>query len=592
MKILGLSFGFHDASASIIVDGEFIAGTSEERFSRIKNDKSFPINAIEFCLDHIKSNICDIDQIVYYEDNTLKFDRICNSSLKNNDIEYLMNTIDSWIERDSFNIEQFISDRLCYPISNISYTTHHQAHAASAFYQSPFEKAAILTIDGIGEYETTGMFYGNGNNLEKIKTFGASNSIGLLYSAFTAFIGFKVNEGEYKVMGMSAFGKPKYVDKILTTVKIGDLGEVIVDSDYYNFSTPKQSLYTDKFLKVFGIQRDESIPFFTDSCASFAPDYLTDVEKRDMAQYNQYYADIAASIQSITMTVISKLSDTALKMCNTNLLCLSGGAALNSVANGLLRNKKNIEDLFIQPNSGDAGSSLGAALYYAHNIKRIDRVKGFNSCYKGMGWERAAIEKTIEEHKVNNYSSLDDEDVFFDKVSDLLLDENVLGLLSGRAEWGPRALGARSIIANPSFPNIQSVVNSKIKFREAYRPFAPSVLAEFAKEWFEIDGDLNYSSPESFMLTVAKVKEDKKEQIPSVVHADGTARVQLVWSDISPDYHKLIKSFYDKTGIPIILNTSFNLKGEPIVNSPEDALMTFSYCDMDFLIMKPFIIGK
>ncbi|MDB4805126.1 hypothetical protein OAH16_00825 [bacterium] len=592
LKVLGLSFGFHDSAASLLINGDFVAGSSEERFSRVKNDNTFPVESIKFCLNYAGLDIKDLDHIVYYEDPHLKFSRICNASLKNNDVEYLLNVIDSWIIKDSFDIVEYISSKLDYPSEHITHITHHLSHASSAFFQSPFRESAILTIDAIGEYETTGIYHGKDNTIEKIASFNAPNSIGLLYSAFTAFLGFEVNEGEYKVMGMSAYGHPKYIKDIMGMIEIDNSGQVKINEEYFNFYTPKSSLYRDKFIDVFGKPREKNTAFFTGKCLEYSPSYLSDEEKVSLSNENQYYADIASSLQKVSEIAISKLVDTALKLCDSNYICMSGGVALNSVANGLLRTKDKPKDIFIQPNAGDAGSSLGAALYYSHSIKNFPRVRKFDSCYKGISWNKEDIQKALLRLGLEKYHYIDDDYTFFNEVTELMLGKNVLGWFTGRSEWGPRALGSRSIIANPSFPDMQEIVNQKIKFREPYRPFAPSVLAEHATEWFEVGEGLHDSSPESFMLSVVNVKENKRSFIPSVVHADGTARIQLVRENINPDYYNLINAFFDKTSIPMILNTSFNLKGEPIVNSPEDAIMTFSYCDMDYLIMKPFIISK
>ena len=590
INVLGISFGFHDASAALLIDGNFIAGAHEERFTRKKHDESFPKNAIDFCLEEAKISFEDLDQIVFHENIPMKLDRIINSSITNNSPEYLSNIMDYWINDDMLSIKNYISKQLSFPIEKISYVDHHLSHASSAFFLSPFKESAILTIDAVGEYETTTLYKGFDNSLTKLLSYKLPHSIGLIYSAYTSFLGFEVNEGEYKIMGMAAFGSPVFTEKLKTTFEVKDSGEIVVNEKYFEFITPTKLLYKNDLCKIFGEPRVYDTPFFTPEFIEIAPSNLSKKEKETLAIKNKYYADIAASLQKVTQETILKLARTALEKAETNNLCMAGGVALNSVANGLVRESLDLDGLFIQPAAGDGGTSLGAALYYTHVVKGLSRNYSFNSCIIGSHWSKDEIKKQLYHHTIEHIIEIEDSDKYFDLIADLLIQKNVIGWYNGRAEWGPRALGSRSIIADPRHDDIQEIVNQKIKFREPYRPFAPSVLADKAKEWFLFSGNVALHTPESFMLSIVEVKEEKKSLIPAITHVDGTARVQLVWEEVNPDYYKLINTFYSKTGVPVILNTSFNLRGEPIVNSPYDAIITFSYSDMDYLAIPPFIV--
>jgi len=590
LKILGVSFGFHDSSAALVIDGKLIAGTHEERFTRIKHDDQFPQNAINYCLKKAQLTINEIDQIVYHENSSLKMDRIIKSSINNNNPSYLSSVIDSWLSEGFFSSASYISQKLSYPIEKISYINHHDSHAASAFLASPFEESAVLNIDAVGEYETTTIYQGVKNKLIKLQSYSLPNSIGLMYSAFTSFLGFEVNEGEYKVMGMAAFGDHIYQDKIKETFSIDETGEIKIDESYFEFLTPTTSLYKRRLCDLFGPPRDRNTPFFTPEFMHMAPENLTMNQKQNFANINKTYADIASSLQKITEDIILKLVRDALKRTGSKYLCMAGGVALNSVANSCIRETYDLDGFFIQPAAGDSGTSLGAALHYTHCVKDIKRDNLTHSYLLGSSWTKSEIKNQLDTYSIEKYDEIAEEDKYYDLITDLLIDNKVIGWFNGSSEWGPRALGSRSIIADPRNENTQDMVNKKIKFREPFRPFAPSVLAEHAKEWFEFSGNIKTHMPESYMLTTAKVKKDKQSQIPAVIHVDGTARIQLVWEEMNPEYYKLILSFYKKTAVPIILNTSFNIKGEPIVNSPYDAIITFTYCDMDYLAIPPFIV--
>ena len=589
-NILGLSFGFHDSSAALVIDGEFVFGAHEERFSRKKHDHDFPIDSINFCLKSANLKIFQIDRIVFYENTSLKLDRVLKFSIADNKPDYLATVISSWLSEGFFSPEYYISKKLSFPIEKISCINHHDSHAAAAFLPSNFEEAAILINDAVGEYECSSIYKGSGNDLIKISSLSIPYSIGLVYSAYTSYLGFEVNEGEYKIMGMSAFGNPKFSEKVNKTFNMESNGELFVDSSYFDFTTPTEQMYTSKLIELFGKKPSVyDTPFFTPDYLHLAPDYLSENEMLTMGTDNQFYADIAASLQCVTEEIVLKMAQKAIRLTGLNKLCLGGGVALNSVANSVLQSELNLEDIFIQPASGDGGSALGAALHYTHCTLRIPRKKKFHSCLKGSLWSVSEIRDQIEKYTIEQYDEFGD-DEFYGKLSELLIEKNVIGWFSSNSEWGPRSLGARSIIADPRYKDTQEIVNRKIKFREPYRPFAPSVMAEYAKEWFDFSGKLDLDSPESYMLSVARVKSGMALKIPAVTHVDGTARIQLVWKETNPSFHQLLKKFYERTGVPILLNTSFNLRGEPIVDSPYDAILTFSYSGMDYLALRPFII--
>jgi carbamoyltransferase len=590
MYILGISFGFHDSSVALINNGILVSAVSEERFSRVKNDSSFPKKAVEYTLLNESISIDDIDKIVYYEDNLLKLNRIVEFSQYDGQ-EYFNQTLNSWIEYDRLDIKSKIANLLQIDRSKIYTLKHHLSHIGSAFYPSGFSESAILTIDGVGEYETVTISKGKENTIELVDTIELPNSLGLFYSAYTSFLGFEVNEGEYKVMGMAPYGKPIYRDKILKTIDIDYVNKSFcINEKYFKFRASLTKLYTEKLEELFGEPREPNMPFFTPEYMNLAPIELSIENQRDIADKNLYYANIAASLQDVTQDIILLLVEKTIDLVPSKNLCISGGVALNSVANGKIRESFN-GNLFIQPSAGDSGSSLGAALYYYHHVLGNKREWSQNSALLGEKLFLSSIEEDINnnlfEEKVDHYNDLDE---YLEQVSDLLIEGNVVGWVNGKFEFGPRALGSRSILADPRKEEMKLIVNEKIKFREPFRPFAPSVLYEEAHKWFNIKEDLPANAPENFMLTVCTVKDDKKGLIPAIVHTDGTARVQLVREDINPNYYRLIKNFYEKTGVPLILNTSFNLKGEPLVRTAQNAIRTFSYSEMDYLAMFPYVI--
>ena len=562
MYILGLSFGYHDSSASLISDKKIIASSLEERFSRIKHDKNFPYLSIKFCLECENIDINDIEKVIFYEDTVLKFDRILETI---EDKELLSSLIDQYMPL--LDIQSYIANKLNIDKNKIFTANHHLSHISSHLI-SNYEESVILSIDGVGEYETLTIYQSKDNNLTKLFTKELPHSVGLLYSAFTAFLGFEVNEGEYKVMGLASYGNPIYKDKIYELLEIED-DDFFIKDGFFNFNSV-DTLYTKKFLDKFGNEKVGS-------------DY-------DLEQ-DKYYVDVASSIQSVTEDLVLMYINKATKLSGSKNVCLCGGVALNSVANEKVKQQYKDINLFVPPDPGDGGSSLFCALYYAKYIKKVPTQYKLESPFLGKRYSIEELKKDIYESFTGEYIQIDDKDKFFDYVSDLLIKDNVIGWFYGEFEWGPRALGHRSIIANPMNKEMKDIINSKIKFREAFRPFAPSILNDYAKEYFKI-GTVGYNEIESYMLGVSDVFPDKIDKIPAVVHEDNTGRVQVVFKENNEMYYRLIESFYKKTGVPVILNTSYNLKGEPVVSSLKDALLTFSYSYMDYLVAYPFILSS
>lgn len=582
MIILGISFGFHDASAALIVDGVFVAGAAEEMFSRKKHDKGFPKSAIAYCLQTYNLSAHDVDAIVYYENPSLKLDRLLSSCIQNQEVALFSTTIQRWMADGLWDVKAFLATTLHVDEAKIHMVDHHLSHASAAFFPSGFERAAVLTLDGVGEYETSAIYVGENHTLTKLESIALPHSIGLWYSAFTAFLGFEVNEGEYKVMGMAPYGKAIYSDKIKQTLGCCDAERFEINETYFNFLTPKDSLFTDQLVSLLGKPRNPEAPFFLTPSLKH--------QTQHEALQNQYYADIAASVQSIIEEVVVSRAAKAMRLTGSKSLCMGGGVALNSVANNKIRAILKPERFFIQPASGDGGSSLGAALYYYHSISQTAKQWSMHSALMGKSYTHNEIEEAIATNSIEKVVKYDTTESLTQWCAQMLVSKKVLGVFNGSFEWGPRALGARSIIASPAFEEMKHIVNEKIKFRELFRPFAPSVLAEYAHEWFEIDPDLPMGSPEDFMLSVVKVRPEKKELIPAITHVDGTARIQLVRREVNPFYYDLIFEFYKITGIPLVLNTSFNLRGEPIVSSPKTALTTFGFSEMDYLVMPPYVV--
>ena len=587
MNILGISAYYHDSAACLLKDGELIAAAQEERFTRKKHDESFPKHAIDFCLKKAGINVKDLAAIAFYDKPLLKFNRILETYLQfaPKGINSFLHSVPVWIGEKLW-IPSHIEKHLGYK-GEILFAEHHESHAGSAFYPSPFSRSAILTVDGVGEWVTASLGRGNGSNIEIISELNFPHSLGLLYSAFTYFTGFKVNSGEYKVMGLAPYGKPVYVDKIYKNlVDLRSDGSFRLNMDYFDYCVGLK-MTTKRFDDLFdGPRRDPE----------------SNLTQREM--------DLACSVQAVTEDIVMKMAAHLRKETNETNLCMAGGVALNCVANGKLLRSGLFENIWIQPAAGDAGGALGAAytIYYRHFEQKViakkdrDNQKG---SYLGTEYSNDEIRKFLEKHGIpfHLYNSIE---AMCDSVSDLLIAGNVVGWFQGRMEFGPRALGARSIIGDPRLPEMQKKMNLKIKFRESFRPFAPSVMAEHASEWFEIAGESPY------MLLVADVARhlrrnmtdiekdlwgiDKlnivRSEIPAVTHVDYTARVQTVHKQDNPIYHQMLSMFYGKSGCPVIVNTSFNVRGEPIVESPLDAYQCFMRTEMDILVLGNYVLEK
>ena len=591
MYILGISCYFHDAAATLIKDGVVISAAEEERFSRIKHDYEFPENAINFCLNLEGIEAEDLEYIVFFEKPFVKFERLllCTMQTFPRSMKLFREAMITWLG-DKLWIKHLLQNKLGVDSSKILFSEHHLSHAASSFYCSPFNEAAILTVDGVGEWTTATLGIGRGTDIKLLKEIRFPNSLGLLYSAFTAFLGFEVNEGEYKVMGMAPFGDPKYVDQVYEVVNVDDEGGFELDMDYFSFHYSTEKTFTKKFEKLFGEPRDPKANFFTD--ASGYPSYFGDKpsDYDEIAKQNQYYADIAASIQVVTEQIMVKMANYAYKETGLKHLCMAGGVALNSVANRKILSETPFEDIYIQPAAGDGGASTGAALYCYHGILGKPRNFVMEHAYWGQEHSPADTREFLKENNIS-YELIEDDQKLIERVVDSIQNGKVIGWHQGRFEWGPRALGNRSILADPRSTEMKDIVNVKIKFREPFRPFAPSILEEKAGEYFDIDEPERHY-PARFMLYVTDVREDKRDILPAVTHVDGTGRLQTVRKDLNPKYHKLIETFGDATGVPVLLNTSFNLKGEPVVNTPAEAFSSFSASGMDLLVLGNYLITK
>lgn len=609
MYILGISAYYHDSGVALIKGETIIAAAQEERFTRIKQDDSFPKESIKYCLNEANIKLEEIDYIAFYDKPFIKFERLLETYLTEapRGFKSFMLSIPVWLKDKLFLketlarefkslyeelnptfFEKEAKDFKSKIINKFMFGEHHQSHAGSAFYPSPYEEAAILTIDGVGEWATTSLSYGKNNKIEFLKEINFPHSLGLLYSAFTYYTGFKVNSGEYKVMGLAPYGEPKYSKLIKEhIIDIKDDGSFKLDMSYFNY-TSGLTMTSNKFHELFG-----------------AP------PRKKEGELTQREMDLAASIQNITEEVMLKLAQYARDITGSKNLCLAGGVALNCVGNGKILNANIFDNIWIQPAAGDAGGSLGGAysVYYQEldNPRKIfsselDKMQG---SYLGPKFSNDEIKEYLD--SVNaKYELLQDEDKLLDIISEELASEKVVGWHYDRMEFGPRALGHRSIIGDARSIKMQTIMNLKIKYRESFRPFAPSVLREKVNEWFELD----YDSP--YMLLVAPVKKEKlkkmtkeeeklfgieklnipRSEIPAVTHIDYSARIQTVHKETNPRYHQLISKFEEKTGCATIVNTSFNVRGEPIVCSPEDSYRCFMRTEMDILVIDDYILYK
>jgi len=589
--ILGVSCYYHDAAAVLLRDGVLVAAAEEERFTRLKHDFGFPTNAIRFCLDEAGLQGSDLDYVVFFEKPFRKLDRILMTSLQMYPQSWRVfrESMISWMI-DKLWVETTLQSELNIAKEKILFCEHHLSHAASAFLCSPFDEAAILTVDGVGEWVTATYGIGRGNDVRLLKQIEFPHSIGLLYSAFTAFLGFEVNEGEYKVMGMAPYGQPRFVDKVWKLVRQNRDGSFSLDMDYFCFHHSPTQTYNHTFVELFGQPRPSKMMFFTD--ATGFPKYFGKPpdDYSSLSRLNQHYADIAASIQQVTEELLIAMANHLYRESGLKRLSIAGGVGLNSVANSRILRETPFEELYVQPAAGDGGGALGAALWAYNTLLGKPRNFAMNHAYWGRSYSPAEIADFLRDHNIPHHH-FDQDEGLLDQVVDRLMRGKVVGWSQGRFEWGPRALGNRSILADPRNPEMKDIVNAKIKFREPYRPFAPSVLAEQAEKYFDLPNAAKHL-PARYMLYVVPVRENQQANLPAITHVDGTGRLQTVFSEQSPRYYRLIERFGQATGVPVLLNTSFNLRGEPIVNTPANAFNTFSKSEMDCLVLENFLIEK
>ena len=591
-KILGISAFYHDSAAALIIDGKIKAAVQEERFSRVKHDARYPGNAVEYILSEFKLKLNEIDHIVFFEKPFLKFERLLETYLAfaPKGFKSFSLSMPIWLREKLFQ-KKFLFDKLKQhdqnfkDINKIKFSEHHYSHASSAFYPSPFKESVVLTLDGVGEWATTTVAIGKKNNLDIIKEIYFPHSIGLLYSAFTYYTGFKVNSGEYKVMGLAPYGSPKYKDLILKhLIDLKDDGSFRLNMKYFNYATGL-TMTNKHFSNLFG--------------------HPVRNPKKD--KLTEFHMDIAASIQSVTEEIVLRLTKNIALKYKIKNLCLAGGVALNCVANGKILKEQIFENIWIQPAAGDAGGSLGAALAYWHHelgMPRTEFKDQMNGSYLGPKFDNDTIELKLNKLKANFTKKTPSEVSKF--IASELANSKTVGWFQGRMEFGPRALGGRSILADPRSEKMQKELNLKIKFRESFRPFAPSVLREDLSNWF----DMNYDSP--YMLLVSDVKKEKqikmsasdsklfgidklnvkRSSIPAITHVDYSARIQTVHKETNPKYYDLINEFKKITNCPVLVNTSFNVRGEPIVCSVEDAFNCFMGTNLDILVIEDFILIK
>ncbi len=595
MNILGISCFYHDAAAALLVDGQLVAATEEERFTRKKHDSSFPKHSIDFCLKFAGLTANDLDYVVFYEKPLVKFERLLQTSLSTfpKSWEVFRESMTTWFDEKLW-VKSKLQTAIGVPPSKILFVEHHLSHAASTMFCSPFEDAAVLTVDGVGEWTTASMGQAtanwNGaskpNQISLDRELRFPHSLGLLYSAFTAYLGFRVNNGEYKVMGMAPYGKPKYMDEVYKTVKVDNDGGIVLNMDYFSFHHSTQHTFNQKFVDLFGPPRPLEAEFYSETTH---PNKSHPKWDNAVAERNQKYADIAASIQRITEEIILKMVNYTHRQTGSKNLVMAGGVALNSTANGRIMREGPFENLFIQPAAGDSGGAIGAALYVYHVVLGQPRKFVMEHAYWGAEYSEGEMAEAIKGTDFK-YQRFDNDDKLLDRAVDTLLQSKVIGWYRGRFEWGPRALGNRSIIADPRREEMKEIVNTKIKFREPFRPFAPVVMEDRMTEYFN-SPRLDTQYPPRFMLMVSPIPQDKWDKIQAVCHM-GTGRLQSVREEWNSGYYNLLKKFDQATGVPVLLNTSYNLRGEPIVNTPKEALNTFAASDIDQLVMGPFLISK
>lgn len=593
VAILGISAYYHDSAAALVVDGNIIAAAQEERFTRKKHDAEFPAEAIRYCLREAGMSLTDITHVVFYDKPLIKFERLLETYLAYapEGFRSFVKAIPVWL-KEKLYLKKTLRRELAElggikeaELPPLMFTEHHQSHAASAFFPSPFEKAVVMCLDGVGEWATSSVWVGDGNTLTPQWDINFPHSLGLLYSAFTYYTGFKVNSGEYKLMGLAPYGTPKYVDLILDNlIDVKADGSFRLNMSYFNYAAGL-TMTNEKFHRLFnGPPRARE----------------SEVSQKEM--------DIARSIQVVTEEIVLKLAHTAHKELGIDKLCLAGGVALNCVSNGRLLREGPFSEIWVQPAAGDAGGALGAALAIWHQFLEKPRTvllgDSMQGSYLGPRYSDAEIQTYLDSVGAK-YQRLDDKELL-PKLAQIMANENVIGWFQGRMEFGPRALGGRSIIGDPRSPKMQSVMNLKIKYRESFRPFAPAVKADKVGEWFQ------HNAVSPYMLMVAPVVEDKRipmtleqerlfgieklnvprSQIPAVTHVDYSARIQTVHPETNPRFYTLLDEFEKLTGCPVSINTSFNVRGEPIVNTPEDAYRCFMRCEMDYLVLENYLLAK
>jgi len=593
MNLLGISAHYHDSAAALISDGKIIAAAQEERFTRKKHDPGFPENAVRYCLQEAGLTINDLDGMVYYDKPLIKFERLLETYLSYapRGFQSFVMAMPVWL-KEKLYLKSVLKKELAAiagckvaELPRLLFTEHHESHAASAFYPSPFEKAAVLCMDGVGEWATTSVWLGDGKQLTPQWEINFPHSLGMLYTSFTTYTGFKANSGEYKLMGLAPYGEPTYVDLILDKlIDLKEDGTFRLNMQYFNYTTGLTMTNTS-FAELFGGPARTS---------------ESEITQKEM--------NIARSIQAVTEEIVLRLARTIHKELDVDYLCLAGGVALNCVSNGRLLREGPFKDIWIQPAAGDAGGAVGCALAVHHaetdQPREVNASDSMQGAYLGPRYDSVEIEKQLDEYGAA-YELVDDAR-FYTQLADILAEEKVVGWFQGRMEFGPRALGGRSIIGDPRSRQMQSTMNLKIKYRESFRPFAPSIRAEKVSEWFEQD------RPSPYMLIVAPVNDDKRiamseeqeklfgidklniprSEIPAITHVDYSARIQTIHEETNPRYYRLIKAFEDKTDCPILINTSFNVRGEPIVCTPKDAYRCFMRTEMDYLVIENYILKK
>lgn len=569
MRILGISGYYHDSAAALVEDGTVVYASAEERLSRKKHDSGFPSLAIDFCLRKAGVTADDLNWVVFYDKPFLKFERITLSHLATapRARDSFVDAYKTWLKKKLW-IRSEIAGHLGISGKKILFSSHHLSHAASSYYTSPFNSAALLTIDGVGEWTTTAWGKAKGNKIKLTHEVGFPHSLGLFYSAFTQFLGFRINSGEFKLMGLAPYGEPKYFEKIERLVKQSADGSFQLDLKYFNYQYSTKTSYSSKLVDLLGVEPNT---------------------KERSERVIKVYADIAASVQKVLEEKLLVIARHVKEQTNEENLCYAGGVALNGVANWRIFKEAGFKNVFIHPAAGDDGGSVGAALYVYHHVLNNPKKPKRLNLFLGEENSNEEIESFIKENNLKSERLAKDK--LIDKVSDEIIKGKVIAWVRGRFEWGPRALGARSILADPRSKKMKDIVNAKIKFREPFRPFAPVTLYEEASKVYEVGADF-VQQPLQYMLAVVKVKEKYREKLGATTHVNGSARPQLIKRSVNSAYYDVVKAFNKKTGVPTLLNTSFNLRGQPIVNTVKQAYGTFMESGIDLLVLENYLIRK